>query len=246
MYGCLRWAPLLLRLLAVPVSACQGMPHRCDSAMPPLKDCACCCSQVKSKKAEQALPEFNLAKVVGSRIQKQGFRQAVLLCVVRQPRRQARGCALALIAVHWHPSTSAVTSENHAALQAVCSGWRRQQPVPGSMSTNSTFRSTLLPEVAVPAASALQQVLPMLPVQVDLADFDGSLPRLALQALLQASGTKGSDLRLVIAANKVDLLPKQAVRERLEVRQTLAALPAHTQISLDWELLVPSTTTTSC
>ena len=68
---------------------------------------------------------------------------------------------------------------------------------------------------------------------MDLADFDGSLPRLALQALLQASGARGSDLRLVIAANKVDLLPKQAVRERLEVGQTVAALPVHTQMSAD-------------
>ena len=60
----------------------------------------------------------------------------------------------------------------------------------------------------------------MLPIQVDLIDFDGSLSRLALKALLQASGTKGTDLRLVIAANKVDLLPKQAVYVgRLEVRQ---------------------------
>eukprot|EP00891_Asterochloris_glomerata_P009751 jgi/Astpho2/9751/fgenesh1_pm.00149_%23_16_t len=107
---------------------------------------------VKSQEAEQALPEFNLAKVVGSRIRKQGFRQAVLLCVV------------------------------------------------------------------------------------DLADFDGSLPRLALQALLQASGTKGTDLRLVIAANKVDLLPKQAVRDRLErwVRQRCrqGGIPPPTSVHL--------------
>ena len=115
MYKCLCLVHLLLRLLAVPVPACQAMPHRCDTAMPSskepslslhqsVKDCVCCCRQVKSREAEQALPEFNLAKVVGSRIQKQGFRQAVLLCVVRQHTRQSRGCALASTAVRWDPA----------------------------------------------------------------------------------------------------------------------------------------------
>ena len=115
MYECLCLVHLLLRLLAVPVPACQATPHRCDTVMlclkePSLslhqsvKDCVCCCRQVKSREAEQALPEFNLAKVVGSRIQKQGFRQAVLLCVVRQRTSQSRGCALASTAVRWEPA----------------------------------------------------------------------------------------------------------------------------------------------
>ena len=114
MYSSLCLVHLLLRVLAAPSSACQAMPHRCDSAMPPVQDCVCCCRQVKSKEAEQALPDFNLAKVVGSRIQKQGFRQAVLLCVVRQPRCQPRGRALPSTAVPLGFSTSPATSEDQS------------------------------------------------------------------------------------------------------------------------------------
>ena len=58
---------------------------------------------------------------------------------------------------------------------------------------------------------------------VDLADFDGSLPRAALHELLPAleEGQNGSQAasgyRLVIAASKVDLLPSQATPARLQV-----------------------------
>lgn len=57
---------------------------------------------------------------------------------------------------------------------------------------------------------------------VDLADFDGSLPRQAISSLLQQPEIPNSKLespqnfRLVIAANKADLLPKDATRVRLE------------------------------
>ena len=58
---------------------------------------------------------------------------------------------------------------------------------------------------------------------VDMADFDGSLPREALQELLpdleegqyESPATLG--YRLVIAASKVDLLPPQASPARLQV-----------------------------
>lgn len=58
---------------------------------------------------------------------------------------------------------------------------------------------------------------------VDMADFDGSLPRAALQELLpsleqgqnESQATLG--YRLVIAASKVDLLPSQATAARLQV-----------------------------
>ena len=67
---------------------------------------------------------------------------------------------------------------------------------------------------------------------VDLADFDGSLPREAVRALIpqehwvQPAGDYGSYGRspsmqqqwsLVVAANKADLLPAQAKPQRLEV-----------------------------
>lgn len=63
---------------------------------------------------------------------------------------------------------------------------------------------------------------------VDVADFDGSLPRDAIQSLLPQSeqpnppGYSSSEApmrwSLVIAANKADLLPVQAKPQRLEVR----------------------------
>ena len=58
---------------------------------------------------------------------------------------------------------------------------------------------------------------------VDMADFDGSLPRAALQELLPGleQGLNESQAalgyRLVIAASKVDLLPSQATAARLQV-----------------------------
>ena len=64
---------------------------------------------------------------------------------------------------------------------------------------------------------------------VDLADFDGSLPRQAVRALIPPEGLgnteRSYDRRsmtqqpwsLVIAANKADLLPAQAKPQRLEV-----------------------------
>ena len=67
-------------------------------------------------------------------------------------------------------------------------------------------------------------------VVVDLADFDGSLPRVAIRSLLQSSDTKNlsnstpSDFKLVIAANKSDLIPREATTARLEkwVRRRIA------------------------
>ena len=59
---------------------------------------------------------------------------------------------------------------------------------------------------------------------VDMADFDGSLPRAALQELLpgleqgQEQSQAALGYRLVIAASKVDLLPAQATAARLQVR----------------------------
>lgn len=67
---------------------------------------------------------------------------------------------------------------------------------------------------------------------VDMADFDGSLPRAALQELLpgleqgQERSQAALGYRLVIAASKVDLLPAQATAARLQVcrQQTVASL----------------------
>lgn len=60
-------------------------------------------------------------------------------------------------------------------------------------------------------------------VVVDAADFDGSLPRAAVRSLLTpeerefgASGRVPRGFRLVVAANKADLLPRQATNTRLE------------------------------
>lgn len=55
---------------------------------------------------------------------------------------------------------------------------------------------------------------------VDMEDFDGSLPRQALQELLGPLATNAyqeAGYRLVIAANKVDLFPPQATQARLQV-----------------------------
>ncbi len=59
-------------------------------------------------------------------------------------------------------------------------------------------------------------------VVVDLADFDGSLPRLTIQKLVQEYLNK--NFAFVVVANKADLLPKQATRIRLEqwVRRRIA------------------------
>lgn len=55
---------------------------------------------------------------------------------------------------------------------------------------------------------------------VDLADFDGSLPKAALQELLpgleQGQSQAAQGYRLIIAASKVDLLPSQATAARLQ------------------------------
>ncbi|KAI8103575.1 hypothetical protein M9435_004910 [Picochlorum sp. BPE23] len=67
-------------------------------------------------------------------------------------------------------------------------------------------------------------------IVVDLADFDGSLPRLAIRSLLQSNDTENlssatpSDFKLVIAANKSDLIPREATSARLEkwVRRRIA------------------------
>ena len=69
-------------------------------------------------------------------------------------------------------------------------------------------------------------------VVVDLADFDGSLPRAAVRSLLPADARDAADVsqrvpsgfRLVIAANKADLLPTKATNLRLEawVRRRMA------------------------
>lgn len=60
---------------------------------------------------------------------------------------------------------------------------------------------------------------------VDLADFDGSLPKAALQELLpgleQGQSQAAQGYRLIIAASKVDLLPSQATAARLQVRNRL-------------------------
>lgn len=59
-------------------------------------------------------------------------------------------------------------------------------------------------------------------VVVDLADFDGSLPRLTIQKMVQEYLNK--NFAFVVVANKADLLPKQATRIRLEqwVRRRIA------------------------
>jgi len=68
-------------------------------------------------------------------------------------------------------------------------------------------------------------------VVVDLADFDGSLPRTAVRLLLppelrevDASQRLPSGFRLVVAANKADLLPSQVTEARLQawVRRRMA------------------------
>ena len=59
-------------------------------------------------------------------------------------------------------------------------------------------------------------------VVVDLADFDGSLPRLTIQTMVQEYVQK--NVTFLVAANKADLLPRQATRVRLEnwVRKRMA------------------------
>lgn len=60
-----------------------------------------------------------------------------------------------------------------------------------------------------------------------MEDFDGSLPRQALQELLgplaQSDTYQDAGYRLVIAANKVDLFPPQATQSRLQVSTTALA-----------------------
>ena len=51
-------------------------------------------------------------------------------------------------------------------------------------------------------------------VVVDLADFDGSLPRLTIHKMVQEYLNK--NFAFVVVANKADLLPRQATRLRLE------------------------------
>ncbi|GAB4820166.1 hypothetical protein N2152v2_007212 [Parachlorella kessleri] len=58
---------------------------------------------------------------------------------------------------------------------------------------------------------------------VDVADFDGSLPRQAIRSLLQPEQLEGDpakafprNFRLVVAVNKADLLPNQVTQQRLE------------------------------
>ena len=54
---------------------------------------------------------------------------------------------------------------------------------------------------------------------VDIADFDGSLPRAALADMLpDLSKTHAAGYRLVVAVNKCDLLPKEVTEARLQVR----------------------------
>lgn len=69
---------------------------------------------------------------------------------------------------------------------------------------------------------------------VDLEDFDGSLPRQALQELLkpleQDSPYQEQGYRLVIAANKVDLFPPQATQSRLRVSTAMGIVDFVTQI----------------
>ncbi|KAL3133955.1 hypothetical protein ABBQ32_008402 [Trebouxia sp. C0010 RCD-2024] len=77
---------------------------------------------------------------------------------------------------------------------------------------------------------------------VDMADFDGSLPRAALQELLpgleqgQERSQAALGYRLVIAASKVDLLPAQATAARLQAwirrRCKQAGLPSPADVHL--------------
>jgi len=64
---------------------------------------------------------------------------------------------------------------------------------------------------------------------VDMADFDGSLPREALAELLpgldegQYDSPASQGYRLIIAASKVDLLPSQATQARLQVLNSMCS-----------------------
>lgn len=67
---------------------------------------------------------------------------------------------------------------------------------------------------------------------VDVADFDGSLPRAALSGLLATigygdeapdAGSRDLGHQLVVAVNKIDLLPTQITVKRLEVGGSLPA-----------------------
>ena len=68
---------------------------------------------------------------------------------------------------------------------------------------------------------------------VDMADFDGSLPREALHELLpgleegEYGSRAGLGYRLVVAASKVDLLPSQATQTRLQVQSCKSTIPCH-------------------
>ncbi|GMH38392.1 hypothetical protein BSKO_06276 [Bryopsis sp. KO-2023] len=53
---------------------------------------------------------------------------------------------------------------------------------------------------------------------VDVTDFDGSLPRAALQELIpEGPSVPGMGCKLVLAVNKVDLMPKPITKARLEI-----------------------------
>ena len=83
-----------------------------------------------------------------------------------------------------------------------------------------------------------------------MADFDGSLPRAALQELLpdleegQYDTAANQGYRLVIAASKVDLLPPQATSTRLQVQTSAytvrcggdTSLPLYKLVQMQWAL----------
>ena len=73
---------------------------------------------------------------------------------------------------------------------------------------------------------------------VDVADFDGSLPRAALSGLLETIGygdeapnasPRELGHQLVVAVNKIDLLPTQISVKRLEVGLLEAPKPTRTK-----------------
>ena len=95
-----------------------------------------------------------------------------------------------------------------------------------------------LPILAAPPVLPCHRGLQVVLMVVDVADFDGSLPRKAIKSLLDAMladlrGAGGRDssvgqlpggFRIVVAVNKADLLPSQVTPLRLErwVRRRVA------------------------
>lgn len=159
----------------------------------------CLCSKVKSDVAEGALPEFDLAKKVGHR------GRVGLHALTKGTQKGLANVSCNPFhskALPFASAAPAATRISQAA--AACACVIANCPPP--------------PTAQVGRKIALQKDRRALVLcVVDVWDFDGSLPRTALQALFPPGvGESGGALpqdapfQLAVAVNKFDLLPTQA------------------------------------